>query len=117
MAKINALVNVVRDEVSNLSNNFGVKMNIGDSIDNNRVITVRQTIRYLNNDPTVRTVGQDLDTVYSFLLKQGLFKKLRRNKNRSDAYDINEFFTVFNRYVNNNPVLKSVLGRKISPAV
>lgn len=116
-AKIERLVKEINAELTVFSNAFSLKVNVGDSVNNNRVPTVRQTIRFLKNSLFNAELGNDLEVVYKTLLQKKLFKKVRRNNNRTDAFDINELNTVINRYVTKNPSLKSVLGRNINSVV
>lgn len=111
--KVQRLVDRVNLEVTNYSDTFSVKSTVGDSVNNNRVPTVRQTIRYLKNSFFNSGLGYDLERVYTVLRQKNLFKKLRRNNNRTDAFDINELNTIVDRYVSRDPSLKAVLGRNI----
>lgn len=108
------LVSTVQKEITFFSSTVGVKNTLGDSVFNNRVPTVRQVIRYLNNSDFGLFLGDQLEAAYLLLRKKNLFSKVRRGNNRTDAYDINEFFTVVNRYVLRNPALKGQVSKTIN---
>lgn len=110
------LVSTIQKEITFFASTPMVKQNIGDSIFNNRVPSVRQVIRYLNTSSFGTTAGQRLEAAYSFLRKKNLFSKVRRNNNRTDAYDINEFFIVVRKHVK-DPALKGQLTKAINSAV
>lgn len=105
-----SFVNEVNNEVKVYASNQEIKEYLGDSTINHRVATVRQTIRYLEQT-TLTDLPVKLETVYNFLLKKGLFNKARRRNNRTDAYDINEFLYVMNRFVNKDPALKGQVSK------
>lgn len=75
-----------------------VKESIGDSTNNNRALTVSQTIRFF------RTIGQstlakDLTTVYTDDTIRTVLQQFRNRKNnRQDAFDINELTHVLTSY-------------------
>lgn len=106
-------VNQVINEVQVFASNQEIKEYLGDSTTNHRVATVRQTIRYLEQT-TLNDLPTKLETVYNFLLKKGFFDKVRRRNNRTDAYDINEFFAVMDRYVNKDPALKGQVSKLLN---
>lgn len=109
------LVKAVEKEITFYASLSDVKGRIGDSVWNNRVPSVRQVIRYLASDFNA-TLAQKLEAVYAVLLKKNLFAKVRRNNNRTDAYDINEFFTVVRKYVK-DPALKGQLTKAINSVI
>ena len=115
--RIQRLVNKIQREVNVWTTTNGLKARVGDSVDNNRVPTVRQTIRYLNTQTFTETLAQDLELVYTVLRQNNLFRKLRRRNNRTDAYDINELLTLVNTKVVKDPGLKSTLGRVIKSVI
>lgn len=113
--RIERLVNEVNDQVTLWNTSNTIKYAVGDSTFNNRVPSVRQTIRYLTAmGMFTDDLASDLERVYLVLRQKNLFRKLRRNGNRTDAYDINEFNTIFYKYVVKNSGLKISLGRLIS---
>lgn len=109
------LVKAVEKEITFYASLSDVKRRIGDSVWNNRVPSVRQVIRYLDYDFNI-TLAQKLEAVYTILLKKKLFNKVRRKNNRTDAYDINEFFTVIRKYVK-DPALKGQLTKTINTLI
>lgn len=111
--KVERLVKKVNRELTQWTNTYSVKSAVGDSVDNNRVPSVRQAIRYLKTGVFTSVTGNDLEAVYTILRQKGFFKKLRRNNNRTDAFDINEFQAVVSRFVTKDVGLKSTLGRNI----
>lgn len=111
--KVERLISKVNRELTGWATTRIVKNSVGDSIENNRSLSVRQAIRYLRNGLFTYSLSVDLEEVYSLLLKKGLFKKVRRSNKRTDAFDINELNVVLKRYVSKDSSLKSVLGRNI----
>lgn len=109
-ARINRLVNEVVTIVNTVTTE-GVQSAIGDSVDNNRTVSVNQTIRFLRQSLTNWPLSADLRRVYNDLREQGTFRKLRRNNNRTDAIDLNELLTVVDRL---NTTMKRKVGKKIS---
>lgn len=77
-----------------------VKRRIGDSDNNNRVLTVNQTVRYLQAIGQ-NTLATQLENSFEAL---GNSIKVNRFTNRTDAIDINEFVKFYNNNVieNNN---------------
>lgn len=114
VTRVERLVTEVNREINFYTNTFGIKVNVGDSTNNKRVPTVRQVIRFLQKGLFTTELGNDLEVVYTTLRQRNLFKKVRRNNNRTDAFDINELNTVINRYVTKDSSLKAVLGRNIN---
>lgn len=79
--------------------NKEIKLAIGDSINNHRVVSVSQVIRFLtrrNATSAQRLLGSQLDTVYE-LLKDNILinRRLVRGSVRTDAIDINEFIDTY----------------------
>lgn len=107
------LVSFLKMELKNFSSSEDIKKRIGDSVNNNRVPSIRQVIRYLRNLGFANYESQGLEYAYNLLRRKNLFHKVRRNNNRTDAYDINEFFTVIDRYVKSNPTLKGQVSKAI----
>jgi len=78
-----------------------IKLAIGDSVGNNRTVTVNQLIRFLSTRRTLtlRVLGAQLQAVYALsLITEGL-EDLRWTNERTDAFDINEFLAVYNAAV------------------
>jgi len=115
MTKTDTFVNQVTNVTSTLSRNY-TKQLILDSTNNNRTLSVNQVVRYLNDSffPEDLTLAANIATVKNFLLKNKLLQRVRRNNNRTDAYDVTEFLTALNRYDVRNPSRKSVVGRLIN---
>jgi hypothetical protein len=95
----------------NRHSNTEIKRSIGDSIRNNRTLTVHQVIRSLTTSKRYsdRALGKDLLTVYT-KLKPQMRSFRERGGNRTDAFDINEFIISFKlfTFVDDN---KRVIGR------
>lgn len=89
------LLNVVSD-----LDTTEVKAAIGDSVNNNRTLTVGQVARFLteaqSNIRGGKTLGKNLINIYS-LLRDDIV--LNRTNNRTDAIDINEFFNYYESVV------------------
>lgn len=86
--KVAVFLNNLRDIIKTLDTTE-VKDTIGDSINNNRTLTVNQVIRYLvtRRNPKLKALGTQLSAVYYTIGKSAL--EMRYN-NRTDALDINE---------------------------
>lgn len=106
----------LKKEITFFTSPDSLRITVGDSISNNRVPTVSQVIRYLRGNVFDNSTGRQLSAVYRILLSRQLLRKVRRNNNRTDAYDINEFFTVVNRYVLKNPALKGQVSKAVNQA-
>lgn len=76
-----------------------IKLKIGDSINNNRVITVNQLVRFLSTrrNANYKALGVALTTTYG-LLKDNI-SIARAATYRTDAFDINEFINMYNDVV------------------
>lgn len=83
---------------------------IGDSVRNNRTLTVGQAIRFLNKTGAY-TLATRIEVVNSILKGQ----ILKRRENRTDAIDINELVTVYRSVVMNGRSTK--LRKQIGTAV
>jgi len=82
-----------------------VKVQLGDSANNNRTLTVNQTVRFLKENGHISLANQ-IEKVREVI--EPTIKTVRRtNKvNRTDAIDISEFVNVYRTYVMNNKVLR-----------
>lgn len=89
-----------------------VKLTIGDSINNNRSLTVNQVIRFLLSSNVQQEIelGLSLQSVYG-LIKADLLSS--RINNRTDALDINEFINFYSTEVIGNTEYGSVIGRSL----
>lgn len=99
--KVERFVNQV-EKVRNSTTTTVIKIEVGNSTDNNRVPSVMQLAGFLFNDNQT-SLFLDILFVRSYLLKSGLLKRVRRNNNRTDAYDVNEFVTAIRRYILSSP--------------
>lgn len=73
-----------------------VKSVIGDSINNNRTLSVNQVIRYLETRRSTasKTLAAQLSAAYD-VLRPIILKHRESRNNRQDAIDIYEFIDVF----------------------
>lgn len=90
-----------------------VKLTIGDSINNNRTLTVGQVTRYLLAAGGRRNValGRSLQSVYN-ILKADI--KNSRFNSRTDAIDINEFINFYSEVVIGLGEGRGLIGRSIA---
>jgi hypothetical protein len=73
-----------------------IKATVGDSVTNNRTLTVNQMVRYLNrknSSTNQRAVGQALRSVYKMPVVREQLRYNRENNCRTDSYDLNELCT------------------------
>lgn len=89
-----------------------VKLTIGDSINNNRSLTVNQVIRFLLSSNVQQEIelGLSLQSVYG-LIKSDLLNS--RINNRTDALDINEFINFYSTEIIGNTQYGNVIGRSL----
>ena len=85
-----------------------VKLLIGDSINNNRTLTVNQVIRFLKLTKGKKKFSGQVQRVYSVLRPYMNNSRIASN-NRTDAFDINEFVNVYDDYI--------ITQKKIRPLV
>lgn len=73
-----------------------VKLVLGDSINNNRTLTVSQVIRFLTTrrKKGLKSLGTNLESVYG-TLKPLILRRRGLETYRTDAIDINEFINDF----------------------
>ncbi len=88
------------------------KYSIGDSTNNNRTLTVKQTIRYLDE------VGNDelataLDNVSRILENEVLAQRREVGSRRTDAIDIGELVSVYRQEVMNKRRLRREIGNTL----
>jgi hypothetical protein len=104
----NQLTNTV-----NSLDTLDAKLSIGDSINNNRTLTVGQVIRYLTESSSRKNVrlGKSLESVYE-ILKDDI-RDFRFN-NRTDALDINEFINFYNEVVIGCGEYNHIIGRTVN---
>lgn len=94
-----------------------IKTTIGDSTFNNRVLTINQVIRYLtrrNATTTQRQLGKQLRKTYSLLKEDLHFNRALGAPFRTDAFDINEFFTVYTNLVVNSKSHRLRVSRNLA---
>lgn len=94
--KATAFLSYLEHELSTLSHN-DIKEEIGDSINNNRIVTVNQVIRYFCVVENYELAG-NVKAVYSLpVVKNKLNNNRHKYNNRTDGFDINELlFTLEN---------------------
>lgn len=107
MPKYKQFLETILDVLDIYSTNE-VKLTIGDSINNNRTLTVNQVIRFLNLTKGRKKLGVQLEKVYP-LLRQYMNAQRVSVNNRTDAFDINEFIAVYEDYI--------ITHKKIRPQV
>ena len=86
-----------------------IKQSIGDSIQNNRTITVGQAVRFASRMGLPKT-ALILEITASILEEEILSAR----KNRSDAIDLNELVTTYRNVVMNEGKLRREIGSAIS---
>lgn len=93
-----------------------IKQAIGDSVNNNRTVTVRQVIRFLQTrrNATFKSLAQDLDFAYDSLRQDILDHRV--DNSRTDAFDINEFITTYEQVVIHEDAadLRRTFGRQFT---
>lgn len=85
-----------------------VKEEIGDSINNNRTLSVNQVLRYLNGHKTAKNIT----TVYS-VLKPYIKNDRKVSTKRTDAIDMGELVATYRAVVMDDKKLRKTLGRKL----
>lgn len=108
--KVQQLANDVHAVLSLYNRNY-IKDIIGDSVNNNRALSVQQLIRFLQEFNPV--LGAQVAVVREEVLEDLFMNRLLNQ--RSDAYDVNEFLAVLNDVGYNRSFVRS-LGHKISKA-
>lgn len=96
-----------------------IKTSIGDSVNNNRTVTVNQLIRFLSTrrKPKLRLLGQQLETLYSNPLIRAGVSDVRFLTDRTDAIDLNEFVAAYSNVVlNGTTAARRIVGRQLSAA-
>lgn len=94
MTKVKLFINTLDTFIGGIDN-ITIKEAIGDSINNNRTVTVSQVIRYLTSrrNTDLKDLGLQLEVVYEELLED--LHEARIGLLRTDAFDINEFINVY----------------------
>lgn len=82
-----------------------VKQTIGDSVNNNRTLTVSQTIRFLENNGQKALANQlrKVNTVIEPVIRSS-------GRQRTDAVDISEFVNTYRTVVMNSRELRRDVG-------
>lgn len=110
MAKYQNFYNNLYTTVEGLNPN-AVKASIGDSINNNRVLTVGQVVRFLSSTRGTKTLGTNLSNIFNLLRKDIISS---RPNNRTDAVDINEFINFYENVVIGAREYTSEVGRLVA---
>lgn len=102
MSKVTRLLNDVNGVLDTFSRD-SIKAAIGDSTANNRTVTVKQLIRFLNTrrKSGLRKLANNLSVVYSSV-RGDIF--LNRSSYRTDAVDVYEFID----FLESNTLSRSV---------
>lgn len=82
-------------------NRDGVKVSVGDSINNNRSLTVSQVVRFLTEvsaNQERNILGVNLAAAYK-RLRPLILQGRAVTRNRTDAIDINEFINYYTTFV------------------
>lgn len=108
---VNFLENLVN--VVNSLDKVDVKLTIGDSINNNRTLTVTQVIRYLSCAGNRRDLRLGVSLQYVFELLKYDIKNSRLNY-RTDAIDINEFINFYTDSVMTLGAYRDIIGRTVA---
>lgn len=112
MSKYQLFFNTLNITLEGL-NPDSVKATIGDSINNNRVLTVGQLVRFLNTNPVSggKTLGASLENVYGVLRNEIITNRLN---SRTDAVDINEFINFYEAAIIGAGEFRPVVSKNIS---
>lgn len=111
MSKVSKFYNNLVNKVNSIPT-VEAKLLIGDSINNNRALTVGQTIRVLSEVRGGKVLAKNLDSVYNELRP---FIINTRQNDRSDAVDINEFFSFYeSEILNGNTFAKRFVSSQLS---
>lgn len=102
-------------QIESVLTTFGrndIKAAIGDSVANNRTVTINQLIRFLGTrrKPAFRALGTQLAAVYGLPTVSGLLTGNRSGLARTDAFDINELLYV----INNQTSAKRAVSRALA---
>ncbi len=113
MSKLNNFINEVATVLSVVNADSAyAKEIIGDSLNNHRTLTVNQLVRYLSITGDY-TLSVNVSLAYN-KLRPNLKKYRNRRNNRSDAFDVNEFFAVLNNVsLRAKPTTKQSLSKAL----
>jgi hypothetical protein len=101
MSKI-AKIDLFVDQLENTISVYGtqgthVKEMLGNSVSNNRTVSVNQLVNFLLSSPhrSERRLGKSLQSIYSLIRPTlGRIRREVYENNRTDAYDLSEFIHV-----------------------
>jgi predicted membrane chloride channel (bestrophin family) len=111
MRKFQEVFNVLTEfrSVARGFNTKVIKTKIGDSIENNRTITVSQAIRFATKIGLRRTAL--LLEVTNAIMEEEI---LSTRTSRTDAIDLNELVTTYRNVVMNNGKLRREIGSAVA---
>lgn len=77
---------------------YEIKQAIGDSINNNRALTVNQVVRYLTSrrNKDKKLLGEQLQVVYDATRFRVILNRRTNGLRRNDAIDVGEFVRAVN---------------------
>ena len=112
MTKYQTFFNNLNITLEDLNPNI-VKATIGDSINNNRVLTVGQVVRFLSDSRIIgnKSLGSNLSNVYTTLRNDIVSS---RSNSRTDAIDINEFINFYETTVIGSGEFRTLVSKNIS---
>ena len=90
---------------------YAVKNRIGDSINNNRTLSVNQVVRFLDqhNNKNAKVLAQQIINAYEVLKYD-----MKNRRSRTDAIDINEFIKSYRIVVMNGRCQRNAVGKAVS---
>lgn len=94
-------------------NTKSVKELLGDSVNNNRTLTVNQLIRFLTLAKDT-TFANQISAVNEIIEPLVMEHRFITGSKRTDAIDYNEFVSVYRTEVMNNRNHRKVIGRALS---
>jgi hypothetical protein len=101
------LRSLLRDQ----QNTKNIKLKVGDSINNNRTITVNQVIRYFYS-VGADSIASEIASVYEYL-RPVILNARDLSTQRTDSIDFSEFVNVYREYVMNQRHERNTIGRLI----
>jgi len=111
MSKVNTFYNNLISTVYSIPTTEA-KLLIGDSINNNRALTVGQVVRVLSGIRGGKKLANNLSSVYEELRP---FIVNTRSNYRTDAVDINEFISFYESDIlNGNKFAKGFVSSQLS---
>ena len=99
----------LRSQMRGVLRTKAVKRSIGDSINNNRTLTVSQAIRYANKFGMFRLAL--LVEITTSILEESI---LDARRNRTDAIDLNELVTTYRNEVMNKRKFRREIGSAVA---